>query len=167
MLVPIGIGLNKVGNDLLLGYFSDILGVLAALYGGRTVFLSAPFAIHLSSAPTPRAQNAPIPKPPEQDILRPEQPTKYELDTPEKSYFIMLGFLAAYVAIKVTLLYKGIYNFENELLIALMIIGGSSFVYFAYTQFQLDEKYPFLRPLLSKIVIFAVLVISIALYATK
>jgi hypothetical protein len=189
MLIPIGFGLTKIPADALLGYFADILAVVAALYAGRAVFLSVapvvdtrgdemakPASGNREDAASDSAGNdrrngatraskgpgeyreagtATIPVSTKESTSQPE--------TPQKSFWVMMGFLVVYTGIKAVLLLKDIYRFENWLIAALLIVGGISFGCFAYIEFQKDKKMPYWRPLLAVLFFFSSIVIAIAL----
>lgn len=164
MLLPIFLGLGafghqKIEHSLLLGYFADIIAVIAALYGGRAVFLTSSQSINSgivaaqSVADEKDAASKNVGKIGAINIVASE--------TPERTFVIMFCFLIAYMAIKISILFEKIHNFQWPLLIILMNLSAVMFAYFAFVEFQKDAKSPFLRFLLAPLAVVGSVIISV------
>jgi len=164
MLVPIFLGLGAFGHQkiepsLLLGYFSDIIAVIAALYGGRAVFLTSSQSIKNGNVACQCVGDEKREASKTVGTIDTISPTT--LETPERTFFIMFSFLIVYMAIKISILFEKINNFQGILLIVLMNISAIMFAYFAFVEFQKDEKFPFWRFLLAPLAVVGSAIITV------
>lgn len=148
MLLPIYFKLHEMPHQIgnltpFFAYMADVITIIAALYGGRAVFLTSSQTVD-SGANTVKETGIEATSPTKKEIINTVQSEK-----PERTFFVMFGFLAAYGAIKITDFLSEKNDAKLWLLSILMVACSCMLSLIVFKEFLKDEKHPWLRPILA------------------